>query len=143
MSSPITFSGFNNIDFNSVLSALMAQASQPLTILQGHQAALRTQINSFDTLTSRVSSLRSAADGSPNLSGVPTLAGTSPSSSVGVSVASNATAGHYDVVVNELARAQVTVSASTSPDANTTVVATGGTFTIGGVAVNVAGNTTL
>lgn len=143
MSSPITFSGFNNIDFNSVLNALMTQASQPLTTLQGQQRALKTQINSLDTLGARISSLRSAADGLSTASAVATVRGTSTSASVGVSVGSNAAAAHYDVVVNELARAQVTVSASSAPDADTTVVASGGTITIGGVAVTLAGNTTL
>jgi flagellar hook-associated protein 2 len=47
------------------------------------------------------------------------------------------------VVVNELARAQVTVSATSAPDAGTTVVASGGTITINGVAVAIAGDVTL
>jgi flagellar hook-associated protein 2 len=143
MSSPITFSGFNNIDFNSVLSALMTQASQPLTTLQSKQKALQTQISSFDTLSGRVAALRSAADKLSTLSAVSTMAGTSSSSAVAVSVAADATAAHYDVVVNELARAQVTVSSNSAPDANTTAVTSGGTITIGGVAVTVTGNTTL
>ena len=48
---------------------------------------------------------------------------------------SRAGPGLYDVVVQELARAQVTASTSTTHDADTTVVATGGTLTIGSVAV--------
>ena len=47
MSSPITFSGFNNIDFNSVLNALMTQASQPLTALQTRQTGSAVQVNSL------------------------------------------------------------------------------------------------
>jgi flagellar hook-associated protein 2 len=121
----------------------MTQASQPLLTLQGQQRNIRTQISSFDTLTARVSSLRSAADGLSTASAVATVRGTSTSTSVAVSVASTATAAHYDVVVNELARAQVTVSTSSAPDANSTAVATGGTITIGGVTVAVSGNTTL
>ena len=34
MSSPITLSNFNNIDWNQVLSALMQQESLPLQVLQ-------------------------------------------------------------------------------------------------------------
>ena len=41
MSTPITFSGFNNIDFNLVVNSLMQQASQPLTSLQTQQKALQ------------------------------------------------------------------------------------------------------
>lgn len=143
MSSPITFSGFNDIDFNTVLSALMTQASLPLTTLQGQQRALNTQVSSFDTLSARVSSLRTAADKLSTLTAVSTMAGTSSSSAVAVSVAANATAAHYDVTVMELARAQVTVSSTSAPDSNTTIVTNGGTITIGGVAVTVSGDATL
>ena len=73
MSSPITFSGFNNIDFNTVLNALMQQASLPLTDLQNRQTDLKTQISSFDTLNARVASLRSAADALSSLSSVSTV----------------------------------------------------------------------
>jgi flagellar hook-associated protein 2 len=58
-------------------------------------------------------------------------------------VTAGASEGRYDVVVQELARAQVTASASTSPDTGTTIVATGGSITIGGVAVTLSGDTTL
>ena len=44
MGSTITFSGFNDIDFNTVLNALMDQASQPLTALQTQQSALQSQV---------------------------------------------------------------------------------------------------
>src|SRR6185503_4121702 len=40
MGSPITFSGFNAIDFNVVLNAIMAQESAPLQALQAHQREL-------------------------------------------------------------------------------------------------------
>lgn len=143
MSSTITFSGFNDIDFNTVLNALMTQASQPLTRLQTQQSALETQIKSFDTLRSRISTLKSAADGLSTLSAVTTVTATSNNAGVVASASSTAVAGHYDVIVNELARAQVTVSTSTTPDADTTVVASGGSLTIGGVAVAITGNTTL
>jgi flagellar hook-associated protein 2 len=143
MSSTITFSGFNDIDFNTVLNALMTQASQPLTRLQTQQSALETQISSFDTLRSRISTLKSAADGLSTLASVTTVTATSNNAGVIASASSAAVAGHYDVIVNELARTQVTVSTSTTPDADTTVVASGGSLTIGGVAVAITGNTTL
>ncbi|MEO8481940.1 MAG: flagellar filament capping protein FliD [Acidobacteriota bacterium] len=143
MSSPITFSGFNNIDFNTVLNSLMQAASQPLTDLQDRQTALKTQVSQFDTLNSRLSSLRSAADALASLSSVSTVSGTSTDTAVTVATGTGAVAGHYDVVVNELARAQVTASTTTAPDATTTVVASGGTLTIGGVDVAISGDVTL
>ena len=143
MSSPITFSGFNDIDFNTVLSALMTQASQPLTSLQSRQQALRLQIGSFDALNTRVSTLRSAADKLSTLSAVSTMAATSNNAAVAVSAGPSAATAHYDVTVIELAREQVTVSSTSAADADTTTVTNGGTLTIGGVAVTVSGATTL
>ena len=40
MGSPITFSGFNSIDFGMVLTAIMTQESQPLVALQARQSAV-------------------------------------------------------------------------------------------------------
>ncbi len=144
MSTPITFSGFNNIDFNVVLQGLMQQASQPLNVLQSRQKALETQVTRFDALTSRISALQSAAETLGAADSVATMAGrSSDSAAVAISTGVDAAAGHYDVVVNELARAQVTASTSIAPDSDTTVVAGSGTLTIGGVAVAVTGDMTL
>jgi flagellar hook-associated protein 2 len=144
VSSPITFSGFNNIDFNTVLTALMAQASQPLTNLQTQQSNLKAQSTTYGSLASQLTSLNNVATALGPTGSVTTLsASSSDSSAVSAQIGTGATAGHYDVVVNQLARAQVTASASTSPDANTTVVATGGSITIGGQAVTLSGPATL
>jgi flagellar hook-associated protein 2 len=144
VSSPITFSGFNNIDFNTIVNALMQQASQPLTDLQNHQSDLQSQVSKFSTLSGYVSAVQSAAGALGTTGGLTTLGATSSdTSAVAASVGTAAVAGHYDVVVNELARAQVTASASTAPDANTTVVAQGGTLTIGGKTVTISSDVTL
>ena len=41
MGSPVTLSGFNNIDFGSVLNALMQQERIPVTQLETQQTALQ------------------------------------------------------------------------------------------------------
>jgi flagellar hook-associated protein 2 len=144
MSSPITFSGFNNIDFNMILNGIMQQASQPLAIIQTRQTAIRSQVTSFDLLRNRVQEMLDAAEDLADPQAVQGLAGTSSDpDAVGISTSSQAVAGQYDIVVNALARAQVTASASTVPDSNTTVVASGGAITINGVAVAIAGDVTL
>src|SRR5688500_7079368 len=122
----------------------MQQASQPLNVLQSRQKALETQVTRFDALTSRISALQSAAETLGAADSVSTMAGrSSDSAAVAISTGVDAVAGHYDVIVNELARAQVTASTSVAPDADTTVVASGGTLTIGGIAVAVTGDMTL
>lgn len=143
MSSPITFSGFNNIDFNTVLNALMQQASQPLTALQDRQKALRSQISSLDTLRSNISALQSAADTLGDLSSISTMAATTSDNAVSATVSAGAAAVQFAVVVHDVARAQVTASTSTAPDADTTVVASGGVLTIGGVDLVIGGDVTL
>lgn len=144
MGSPITFSGFNNIDFNTVLNALMKQAAIPLSQLQAKQDALRIQQSNLDTLSSKLSSLSSAAKSlstSSSLQGA--TATVSDASAVAVSAGSGAVPGHYDVVVRDLARSQVTASASTSPDTDTTAVATAGALEVAGYTINVTQPVTL
>ena len=60
-----------------------------------------------------------------------------------VTPGTSATVGTYDIVVNALARAQVTASNSSHGDKDTTTVATGGTLTIGGTVVTISGSVTL
>src|SRR5438046_461694 len=144
MSSGITFSGFNSIDFNTVLNAIMTSESAPLTALQNRQTAVQSQITNFKSLATYTSTLQSAAAALSTASAVAGFAATaSDSAALSVSAGSGAIAGHYDVVVNELARAQVTASASTSPDANSTIVATGGSLTISGKTVTLTQGVTL
>src|SRR5690349_3054295 len=113
MGSPITFSGFNSIDFTAVLEAVMTQESQPLTTLQTQQKALQSKATTFRTLATKLSAGTTAAP------------------------------GIYDITVQELARAQVTASTTTVADADATTVAWGGTMTIGGVAVSIDAPVTL
>lgn len=144
MGSPITFSSFNQIDFGVVLNAIMQQESQPLRALQSQQTALQATDSAFEQLTGKLKTLQSTASALGGTSALSQYSATS-SDSLAVSVTSTGAgvAGRYDVVVNELARAQVLVSSATVPDSNATIVATGGTLTIGGVAVALSGPVTL
>ncbi len=144
MSSPVSFSGFNNIDFSSIVNSLMAAETQPLTRLQNQQSALQTKASQVTSLTSQVALVQTAVTALSTTNSVTSFsATTSDSSAVAVSAGADAATGHYDVVVQELARAPVTASNSTSPDANTTVVAGGGTLTIGGIGVAITHDVTL
>ncbi|MGE3704324.1 MAG: flagellar filament capping protein FliD [Vicinamibacterales bacterium] len=144
MGSPITFSGFNNIDFNTVLNALMNQAALPLNQLQARQNALKTQQTNFDSLRTKLSAVEDAASAlsrPDNLSA--TTATSTDATAVSISSSGAAIAGHYDVVVRELARSQVTASASTVSDADVIAVATAGNLTIGGIQISVTQPVTL
>jgi flagellar hook-associated protein 2 len=142
--SAITFSGFNNIDFTTVLNAIMTQESLPLNALTTKQAALKAENSAYSLLATKLGALDSAATALARPDTVTKYrADSSNAAAVGVAAGAGVTAGRYDVVVNALARAQVTASNSSAPDADTTVVATGGTLTINGVVIAVPGNATL
>lgn len=144
MGSPITFSGFNNIDFTMILNSVMQQARGPLTALEARQSGFKAQLTSLGKLTSQANNLRQAAkDLATSTAGDTVTASTTDAAAVGVSSGTGAVAGRYDVVVQSLARAQTTASTTTMADAITTIAATGGTLDIGGVVVTVTGPVTL
>ena len=144
MGSPITFSGFNQIDFNVVLNAIMQQESAPLQALQARQSQLRATDSTYGQLASKLDSLRTASDQLSDVSTLTTYAATSSdTAALTVSASPDAAAGRYEVTVNELARAQVTASNTFSPDTDTTIVATGGSLTIGTEQITIAGPVTL
>jgi flagellar hook-associated protein 2 len=144
MGSPITFSGFNNIDFNSVLEALSQQERQPVVQLETQQAQLQKQRTAFGTLATRLGAVESAARDLASSTAFTGTAATSSNESVAkVSAGSGAPTGTYSLVVGTLAKAQVTATNGTTPDADTTVVASGGALTIDGVSVTIASGLTM
>lgn len=144
MGSPITLSGFNDIDFSQILTLIMTQESRPLEALQNRQSALQTRSNTFGTLASKVSALQTAASRLSTTADLTAQTATSSNAAnVTAEAGTGAQNGRYDVVVNSLARAQVTASATTAPDADSTVVASGGTLVLNGVTVTLSGAVTL
>jgi flagellar hook-associated protein 2 len=141
----ITMTGYNNIDWTTVLNAVMQQESQPLTYMQSQRTALSSRTTNYGVLAGWVSSLESTVTA---LSSTASLGGRQATSTdataVAASAGSNAQVGNYDVVVSKLARAQVTAttaaSAVATPD---TVVASSGSLSINGKTVTLSGDTTL
>jgi flagellar hook-associated protein 2 len=132
----ITMSGFNKIDWSAILQAVMQQERQPLTTMETQKTALTAKSSAFSTLATKLGALESAAADLTSASGFAGRKVTSTDSSiVSASASSTAMIGAYDVVVNSVARAQVTTLGSSSPttapigDRDQTVVATGGTLT--------------
>jgi flagellar hook-associated protein 2 len=141
---PVTLSGFNNIDFGSIVTALMTQARAPENALKTQQQNLQAQSGNLSTLATKLSALDTAAAA---LAAPQSLSGNSvtstSSSALTFSAGSGTPQGTYEIKIQSLAHAQVTETSSTAPDADSTAVATGGTLTIGGVDVTVSGGTTL
>ena len=144
MSSPITFSGFNNIDFNSVLEALSAQERQPVVQLETEQAQLQKQRIAFGTLATRLGAVESAARDLASATAFnATKATISNESAARVSAGASTPTGSYSLQIDQLATSQVTVTNGTIPDSDQTIVATGGSLTIGDTTVNITGDVTL
>jgi flagellar hook-associated protein 2 len=142
--SAVTFSGFNSIDFNTILNAVMTQERVPLDNLEAQQTKLRTQSTAFSALATKLGALGTSGEALADTSafGGRTVTSTD-ASAVAATGSADAIPGIYDVVVRELARAQVTASSSRAADTDTTIVATGGSLTIGGKAVTLSGEVTL
>ncbi len=145
MSSPISLSNFNNIDFSVILNAVMAQTSQPLTALQNQ--ADRPG-DGEQQLQPPGDQARESRDGRGRFVDIwcrhtVHLDAQRHGLDRGHVRPAAAIPGTYDVVVNHLAKAQVTASSSTAADADTTSVGSSGTLTIGGVDVTLTGSVTL
>lgn len=144
MGSPITLSGFNSIDFGMILNAIMQQERIPVVRLEAQKQALEAQRSAYSTFASKLAALESAAG---NLAAATAFDGTqatvSDSSRLSVSASGTASAGTYEVVVQQLAKAQVTTSSTSYADADTTIIATRGTVNVGGAVVTLSGGVTL
>ena len=114
MGSPITFSGFNQIDFGQILNSIMTAERAPLTALETQKTTLNQQGTAFTTLASKLGALESALDTLTDDEGFSThKVSTSVPENVGASATSGGVAGIYEVVVSELAHAQVMASTTT------------------------------
>ncbi|MGH9310275.1 MAG: flagellar filament capping protein FliD [Vicinamibacterales bacterium] len=129
MGSPITFSGFNSIDFNMILNAVMQQERIPLTALETRKSTLETQSSTFGTLLTKITALETAAKELGEVDSLASLSASSSDEGVGVSTTSGTVEGAYDVVVTQLARAQVTQSIN-SYSSMDEAIATGGVLAI-------------
>src|SRR6476659_6965665 len=106
MGSPITFSGFNQIDFNVVLNAIMTQESAPLKALQAHQLDLQATDTTYGQLATKLDALRSASGALSSATTFNAYAATSSdTAALTVSASTGALPGRYEVKINELARA--------------------------------------
>ena len=126
MGSPITFSGFNNIDFGSILNVIMTAERAPLTALETQKTTLNQQNTAFTSLTSKLGALQTAVSELTNATGFnPYAVASGTPDRVGATSTGGSVAGLYEVVVSELAKSQVMASTSTYASQDE-VVATGG-----------------
>ena len=126
MASPITFGGFNNIDFGVVLNAIMQQERAPLSAIETQRTALQAQNTAFAAFATRLGALETAVAALAESDSLSKVAATSSDDkAVGISAGSASVTGRYEIVVSELARSQVTPSQTTYTSLDA-VIATSG-----------------
>jgi flagellar hook-associated protein 2 len=132
--SGITLSGFNGIDFSKILDAVMQYESLPLLAMQDDQKKVQNKDSAFVSLDGILSALQTPVSSLADSGGFSNVAATSSDPTTATVLAgSSAPVGEYSVSITQLAKAQVTKSAS-GYSAITDIAATGGTisFTING-----------
>jgi len=103
---PITSAGIGSgLDVNSIITQLMAIEQQPLLKLDQKEATVQTEISSFGSIKSVVSSLQSSLDKLKDTATFQSKSATSSDSDVfSVLADTDAVASAYDVTVNRLAQ---------------------------------------
>jgi flagellar hook-associated protein 2 len=123
----------SGINYDELVTNLIAVESRPITILQQRQADYQLEISSVLLLSTRLSSFKSAVDTLDDREQFNTKTASVTSTSDGVellsaSASSAAAVGSYDIEVNQLAAADKKASQGWV-DQNTTAIASGsGTF---------------
>jgi flagellar hook-associated protein 2 len=144
----ITFSGFNGIDFNTVINALVQQASTPLTNLQAQQQTLQNQKAAYTQLGTQVGNLENDTASLTSSTAFSQVNSTSSDTSVVTASAGvGALTGQYNIAVTNPATSQVTTSANGFSQPSTVVADSGSlSFTIGSTttsAIQITSATTL
>ncbi len=148
MTGAINLSGLNGIDFNSIIDVIMKQESLPLTSMQSQQKAIQDKDSALTQLGSQVDDFKTIVNDLVSSTAFSKVAAASSDTTIlTASAGSDAIAGHYEVVVDHLAKAQMTTSTMGFSE-KTDVVANGGSisFTTGSettAAITITGNTTL
>lgn len=148
MPTGITLSGFNGIDFNQILSAVMQFESLPLVAMQNDQLKIQNKDSAFVSLAGIISGLSTPVSALTNSTAFANVTATSSDPKIAtVTSGAGAIVGQYDVSISQLAKTQVTKSAN-GYSASTDIAATGGTlsFTINGTttaALTIAADTSL
>lgn len=124
----VSSAGSSSIDVNSIVSQLMQIESRRKISLQRKEADYQLKLSSVGTLSSSMSSFKSALDSLKSSSSFQSIKATSGDTSVFTATASStATAGTYNLEVTQLAKANMLTSSAYSD--TTSAIATG-TLTI-------------
>ena len=133
MAGEVNFSGFNGFDFNQIIDVTIEAESAPLKALEAKDSDLRKKDAALGSFGVEVADLQDPVGDLVLGTAFTDLEAASTDTDIAtVTLGDNAVAGTYDLVITQLAKAQVT--ASTNGYTNTTDIAADGgsiSFTIG------------
>lgn len=136
----------SGIDYNSMISQIMTLERQPITTMQARQADYNKTISVYGDLSSKLSALKTAAEGLKTATSFYARTASSSDATVfNVTAASSAAAGNYSITVTALAQAHRIASSSVAAETSTVSVASGNfSFHVGaaGATTTVAVDTT-
>jgi len=100
-----TVSGLaSGMDTSSIVDQLVALESQPITLIQNQQAAMKTQVSSLGSIVSQLSTLQSAAD-DLGQNGVFATTVTTTNTAFTATSSTQAVPGRYSIEVGQMAQA--------------------------------------
>ena len=144
-----TVSGLvSGINYDDMITKIIAADSQPITLMQSRQADYNKQISVYADLSAKLASLQTAADALRTASSFYAKKASSSDATVfDATAGSSAAAGNYSITVTALAQAHRIASSTVASEASA-VSGVSGTFSfqVGGGAVTtvtVAATTTL
>src|SRR2546423_9037349 len=107
----VTLSGVNVIDFNTIINSVMQSESQPLTDLQNQQTAMQTKDAAYVSLGAGIARLQTPITALTSATAFSNVAATSTDTSIGTVIQGDGgIPGQYDLVIDHLAKGQVTSS---------------------------------
>ncbi len=131
----------SGINYDDMISKIIAADSLPITLMESRQADYNKKISVYGDLSSKLAALKTAADGLRTASSFYTKKASSSDATVfEATAASTAAAGNYSITVAQLAQAHRIASAPVAAESSTISVAGGNfSFQVGaGVTTTVA-----
>src|SRR4026207_2434662 len=139
MGSPITLSGFNNIDFKTITDIIIKAEREPITRLEADKTAGQARLTAYGSLNTTLSNLRNSFLDLKSANAYDDLQASSSDSTILTATSdSSAVACSFTINVLSLARPQVTASAAGQFADISATIFEGGTFSItqGGTTTN-------
>jgi len=124
----------SGINYDEMISKIIAADSQPITMMQSRQADYNKRISVYGELSAKLAALKTAADGLRTASSFYSkMASSSDATVFDATAGSSASAGNYSITVTTLAQAHRVASSTVASEATAVSAGSGNfSFQVGG-----------